>query len=183
MRTISSITIILDLASIATLVCCSQHSSFEARCHPRPSKRGSQTHPPPPGGKERDEYRCPKPTPRRACAAVTLRRSRHIPVLARQPKYRTPPPGGEKRAEYRCPKPKPPEPAPPSPSADPATFSRVNRGTELVDDPIDSSYSQISTAPGWARDEEGMPWKRDEGSAVFTQAATAHEKAFHGVMV
>ncbi|KAJ7696095.1 hypothetical protein B0H17DRAFT_1198401 [Mycena rosella] len=68
--------------------------------------------------------------------------------------------------------PRPDEPAPPPPSpatsahpkahADQSSVSLVHRGTELVYDPIDSSYSEVSITPWWARGEEGLSWRRDE---------------------
>ncbi|KAJ7462024.1 hypothetical protein FB451DRAFT_477380 [Mycena latifolia] len=98
-------------------------------------------------------------------------------------------------AEPQPPSARPTEPQAPSlssTSADPKADAhesrslrvRVHRGTELVYDPIDSAYSEVSTTPWWARGEEGLSWRRDEVTGELvpqSQGAAARMEALHRV--
>ncbi|KAJ7770999.1 hypothetical protein DFH07DRAFT_953629 [Mycena maculata] len=68
----------------------------------------------------------------------------------------------------------------PKADSETSTRARVQRGTELVYNPIDSSYSYIRTAPWWARGEEGLWWTRDEKTGVLiaqTQPAATRQES------
>lgn len=109
------------------------------------------------------------------------------PVVPRPAEPEPPHPPSPRFAEPQ-PQPSLAAPACTDPNADEsrALRVRVHRGTELVYDPIDSTHTEISTAPWWAPGEEGLSWKRDEVTGELvpqSQTATARADSLHGANV